>query len=348
MTTYVGKTLDEIHQEYEGIREMEEPEPCFLDYATALDFVNCGKNRYSNVLPNEGTRVRLDEIEGYGSDYINANHIDGEIPSTERAYILTQAPLPATFGDFWRMVWEHNSPVIVMLTRLWERSSPKADVYWPEEGATMDFPYLSVTNSKTIVLNNITIRHFTLSASQCGMNLSREAVHLHYSEWPDFGVPQKNKYVLRLLELIDLYQAELGTQGICGPLTYHCSAGLGRTGTLAAIHISIQNWLHGMPVDIRKTVLNMRRQRSKVIQTPEQYEFVYRVVDEAISSINNRSLSLRLALQGMTSPRASVGDSDAESGVDSGESEEVVEIHDSCHAAHHVTTVNPTATAVSQ
>lgn len=328
MTEYLGKSLDTVHKEYETLRELEDPEPCFLDYASALDFVNCSKNRYSNVLPNESSRVHLDELEGYGSDYINANHIDGQVPSQEKAYILTQAPLPATFGDFWRMIWEHNCPLIVMLTRLWERSAPKADIYWPEEGATLEFPYLSVSSTKTIALKYLTIRHFTLSTSQCGFRLTRECVQIHYSEWPDFGVPRTNKYVLRLLELIDLYQAELSTKGVCGPLAFHCSAGLGRTGTLAAIHIAIQNFLHGTPVDITSIVLSMRRQRSKVVQTPDQYEFVYRVVDEALSSIRSRSLNLGMALEHMSALSSHASDELSDNG-DSAEDSESLEFKDS-------------------
>lgn len=32
-------------------------------------------------------------------------------------YILTQGPIAATLGDFWLMVWEQKSTVIVMLTK---------------------------------------------------------------------------------------------------------------------------------------------------------------------------------------------------------------------------------------
>lgn len=55
-----------------------------------------------------------------GSDYINANYIDGY--RKQNAYIATQGALPETFGDFWRMMWEQRGATVVMMTKLEERS----------------------------------------------------------------------------------------------------------------------------------------------------------------------------------------------------------------------------------
>lgn len=83
-----------------------------LNYPSAMSFYSCSKNRYGNILPNECSRVKLRPLENAeGSDYINANHIlDGR-------YISTQAPMPNTINDFWRMVWEQHCAIIVMITR---------------------------------------------------------------------------------------------------------------------------------------------------------------------------------------------------------------------------------------
>jgi protein tyrosine phosphatase len=60
--------------------------------------------------------VVLNSCDTDGSDYINGNWIRGACNS-EKTFVATQGPLPDTFADFWRMVWENSVPVIIMLTR---------------------------------------------------------------------------------------------------------------------------------------------------------------------------------------------------------------------------------------
>lgn len=69
------------------------------------------------------TRVILNggDPEVVGSDYINANFISGEVPGSEVRYIATQGCLPGTVNDFWNMVWQEKTRVIVMTTNELER-----------------------------------------------------------------------------------------------------------------------------------------------------------------------------------------------------------------------------------
>lgn len=90
---------------------------------------NKHKNRLVHILPVEGTRVCLSPIRGIeGSDYINASFIDGY--RQRGAYIATQGPLLDTTEDFWRMLWEHNSPIVVMLTKLKEMGRVSVKIYF--------------------------------------------------------------------------------------------------------------------------------------------------------------------------------------------------------------------------
>ncbi|OCU00258.1 hypothetical protein XELAEV_180060316mg, partial [Xenopus laevis] len=105
-----------LSQEYESV----DPGQQFTWEHSNLE-VNKAKNRYANVIAYDHSRVILLLVEGIiGSDYINANYIDGY--RKQNAYIATQGALPETFGDFWRMVWEQRSATVVMMTKLEEKS----------------------------------------------------------------------------------------------------------------------------------------------------------------------------------------------------------------------------------
>jgi len=69
--------------------------------------------------------VKLPEIPGDPlSSYINANYVNG-LPNEQHAFIATQGPLANTIIDFYRMIWQEHVPVIVMITRLFEKNKVK-------------------------------------------------------------------------------------------------------------------------------------------------------------------------------------------------------------------------------
>ncbi|KPM45548.1 hypothetical protein AK830_g897 [Neonectria ditissima] len=88
------------------------------------------KNRYKDILPFEHARVKLQEKPTGSCDYVNASHLKAS--RSNKRYIATQGPLPATFEDFWSVIWEQDVRVIVMLTAESEGGQLKCHPYWKE------------------------------------------------------------------------------------------------------------------------------------------------------------------------------------------------------------------------
>jgi len=113
----------------------------------------------------------------------------------------------------------------------------------------------------------------------------RQVVQLHCTKWPDFGVPKSTSVMKDLLAEVDLRK-----QGLEDPIVVHCSAGIGRTGTFVAIHMSLHKHLHGEGINIRDTVKSLRSQRLGMVQSKEQYMFVYTVVADILAWRHEMSL----------------------------------------------------------
>ena len=116
MQTEMGENITGMELEFKKLATIKSDSARFS--SANLPF-NKHKNRLVHILPYENSRVCLQPSRNVeGSDYINANFVDGY--RYRNAYIATQGPLPETVDDLWRMLWEHNSTIIVMLTKLKE------------------------------------------------------------------------------------------------------------------------------------------------------------------------------------------------------------------------------------
>jgi len=247
------------------------------DFKSAVLTYNKNKNRYSNVLPPEKTRVKLKVEEGEeGSDYINANFISGLIPSSERAYIATQGPLQSSFGDFWRMVWQVDAVVIIMLTKEVENGKLKCDRYWPDYDCPLTcYPFKVTLETQDDSNPELATRKFILH--NIVTEESREIFQFQYIAWPDHGLPVSTTAFLDLAHKADTANTSNG------PIIVHCSAGIGRSGTFCTVHSIIEKLRLDTnektekepEFNIVKTVLFMREQRPGMVQTKEQYMFCY-------------------------------------------------------------------------
>ncbi|GAB0496944.1 hypothetical protein MMPV_008265 [Pyropia vietnamensis] len=369
--------------EFEAVSETDRVSVADFEkrYQSALAEENLPRNRYSNVLANEHSRVRLSDVaiaasvategtsadrsRGFGghgglgvgvssSDYINANRIAGVAPHA--GYIATQAPLAETASHFWHMVVDEHVPVIVMLNRLpdW-RPAAAADRYWPGDEANSVVHYdsmLSVMSISNAVeddrMRGVVVRRFRIvrrrpaasglangSGSRTAMGAAsrtstkdhddvtvdtHDVIHFQFCTWPDQGVPDSAELVLDLLERVDWELRRSCGAGPLTPVVVHCSAGVGRTGTLIAIDLGLRQFLAaanrsgddcdeggGMgshppegtngatsrgrrlppvpPLDVDSPaaiVKRLKQQRSRMVQTPAQYRFVFEALGAGI------------------------------------------------------------------
>ncbi|OQE13924.1 hypothetical protein PENFLA_c042G00893 [Penicillium flavigenum] len=224
------------------------------------------KNRYNDIYPFDHSRVRLEGIPSGACDYVNANHISAEL--TNRKYIATQAPVPDTFDDFWRVVWEQDVRLLVSLTAEVERGQIKCHRYWesgkygpfevkaysekhikieskggpidPTAGSPKATDRLDGTNENPV----ITVRNFSICHTSFPFEPLRDITQLQYPYWPDFGTTSQPTHLLHLIEQCNkviratsnssfsMEQAEPKGQR---PVLVHCSAGCGRTGTFCTV-----------------------------------------------------------------------------------------------------------------
>ncbi|XP_072291738.1 receptor-type tyrosine-protein phosphatase eta [Eucyclogobius newberryi] len=249
----------------------------------ALNPENKPKNRYSNVVPYDASRVKLSIIHGNPlDDYINANYIPGYISRKE--FIAAQGPLRATVNDFWRMIWEKNVHTIVMLTRCNEQGRVKCEQYWAP--GTSSYGNITVTTTSEIPLDDWTIRDFDVKNVKTAE--TRPVRHFHFTAWPDHGVPETTELLISFRHLV----RENMDQYKHSPTVVHCSAGVGRTGTFIAIDRLIFQIERENVVDVYGIVYDMRLHRVLMVQTEDQYVFLNQCALDIIRSRTGNNVDL--------------------------------------------------------
>lgn len=252
----------------------------------AIKSHNIHKNRYQNVLPYDKNRVKIPVFPLQPSfehieDYINASHVKiGNQP-----FLVTQGPLTHTVKDFWNMVYDNKSPIIVNLTMPIENGRVKCEKYWNLEEETTFSNGLTVAreSSEEIIpsqkdgfRDSICIRKFIITKEG---EMDHPITQLHYQYWPDHGAPD--------LELLEKLIAQVNEQLKIShlesppPIVIHCSAGIGRSGTfLECFHIDTQIAQSGeraenIEIDFLKDIKDMRKQRAGMVQSTEQLQSIY-------------------------------------------------------------------------
>ena len=262
---------DGFDDEFDSLRNLDHRTRQNHDeFYSSLLGSNMSKNRYSDVLPNEATRVVLDPINVRGDgDYINANYIDGRrLFGVPFVYIATQAPLRSTVGDFWRMVFENNTAFVVMLCAEIEAGKQKSEKYWPDgQGGVLSLGPLSLVllsenHRADTIFRTILIR--TVDGKE------RKVFHMQYVRWPDQGIPQSSAPLMEII--VALGRSPLSTQT---PIVVHCSGGVGRTGVFITLHVALALFQLEKPVSVPHVVQYLKLCRTGMVQRKDQYLFAY-------------------------------------------------------------------------
>ncbi|XP_015121801.1 tyrosine-protein phosphatase non-receptor type 4 isoform X2 [Diachasma alloeum] len=235
---------------------------------------NQNKNRYRDISPYDVTRVIL--MGSTNGDYINANYVNMEIPGSGiiNRYIATQGPLVSTVADFWQMVLEAGSTLVVMLTTLVERGRTKCHQYWPNVNESLTLRNLTLTSTSEKTEDFFVFREFVVRDTNTGEE--RDITHMQYCGWPDHGVPGDWRQFTGFTERV-----RAARTGMVEPAVVHCSAGIGRTGVLVLMETALCLIEANQPVYPLDIVRAMRDQRAMMIQNASQYKFVCDAVHKA-------------------------------------------------------------------
>jgi protein tyrosine phosphatase len=231
---------------------------------------NTSKNRYRDILAYDDTRVRLVTTQ---NDYINANHVSVTVGKQQFWYIASQGPMNSTLADFWQMIWENQIHVVAMVTSEMEKGVQKCAAYWPSElGDQSVWRNFEVTLLRARSNDAYTIRGLQVRNTETGEK--RVVWQLHYTGWPDHGVPSDPfKFLMFVDELRNIRHRVSPSNHAALPTLIHCSAGIGRTGVLIMVESALARLENDLPIVFASTLNEIREQRAGMVQTVDQYKF---------------------------------------------------------------------------
>eukprot|EP00794_Sanderia_malayensis_P005697 gene5697-6398_t len=242
-----------------------------MPYENSANVINSSKNRYDVVHAYDHSRVILRLINKEpGSDYINANYIDGyKMPA---AYIACQGPLLNTCEDHWRMVWEQGISIIVMVAKCYDNGMKKCEQYWPLSGS-LTFGKFQVSVSESTQFPDFTISYLSILYSR-EPGKEKFVQHFHFTSWGDHDLPVASSL------LTFLRRVNEKTPPKPGPILVHCSAGVGRTGTYIMLDVCLKRIAAEKNVDIYGFLRRIRNQRNYLVQSKLQYQFIHKAILE--------------------------------------------------------------------
>ena len=199
---------------------------------------------------------------------------------SRRSYIATQGPTETTVNDFWQMVCEKGSNVIVMLTALHDAGKEQCTQYFPAPSATAQYGDIKVTTAKEDKPNSsIVVRTFSLEvvAKPTRMNedMAGKRFEIKHYQYLDFSPIKTPENPAGLLEFISTVKPEMAPNK---PVVVHCDHGTGRTGVYIVLDSEIDRLVSTGATELFDATVNARRCRAKMVETKAQFVFLHRAL----------------------------------------------------------------------
>ncbi|CAD6244018.1 GSCOCT00014298001.2-RA-CDS [Cotesia congregata] len=263
------KYVERICREHHTILNMQIIGPC----KECKELKNIKKNRFQNIECWDSTRVCLKK---QGSNYIHANYVDGF--EQARKFIVTQEPMDNTLEDYWNMVWQTSTRVIVMLNGADVPAVSTVSDYSELEGFTVTVTSIALQSDYVEIVMNL----FNTKIMR-----SRTVHCFKYLSWPKESVTD----ILTLINFMIVvnerhqYYIKLGLISPPGPIVVYSTTGIGRAPTFCAVDLCIFQLVNTATVSIPAVVFNIRRQRCSSFESIDHYFFINNVIIYFLATI---------------------------------------------------------------
>ncbi|GAB0204240.1 receptor-type tyrosine-protein phosphatase delta-like [Grus japonensis] len=157
----------------------------------------------------------------------------------------------------------------------------KCHQYWPAERSAR-YQYFVVDPMAEYNMPQYILREFKVTDARDGQ--SRTVRQFQFTDWPEQGVPKSGEGFIDFIGQVHKTKEQFGQDG---PISVHCSAGVGRTGVFITLSIVLERMRYEGVVDIFQTVKMLRTQRPAMVQTEDQYQFCYRAALEYLGSFDH-------------------------------------------------------------
>uniref|UniRef100_A0A7E4UUD4 Protein-tyrosine phosphatase n=1 Tax=Panagrellus redivivus TaxID=6233 RepID=A0A7E4UUD4_PANRE len=250
----LGRSIGKLAKEYVDSRSYLPK-----NYSVEIYKENEVRNRYSDVLCNDRTRVVLNN-----GNYVHANWLP--VPNSHQRFICAQGPMEETAEDFWTMIVQEKAQVVIMLCDFYENGVEKCYEYFPaKQGASVRIGQYVITNFMHADCEIDTVKWSVLEV----VSARRKVLihHFRWSDWPDHLAPLDPGIII---ELMALSKAKSDVR----PIVVHCSAGIGRTGTFVGLEFANERLKNGDKMGLVDIMKELRAHRLQSIQSHLQYLYL--------------------------------------------------------------------------